>query len=131
MRLALQVTGSENFRLETRNAKLKKLLADTMLDELKDLLAKKMVTPAAKREAVAHLRPAFDMSNPEPRDRHLTFSTSQSQAGVAAHSHNFRTCGMHTDWVFFIDGFDSEDFWVKCTSPVLVSSTSFRKKKWN
>jgi putative transposase len=35
-----------------------------MLDNaaLKDLLAKKMVTPAAKREAVADLRSAFDMS---------------------------------------------------------------------
>jgi putative transposase len=43
---------------------LKKLLADAMLDHaaLKELLAKKMATPAAKREAVAHLRPAFDMS---------------------------------------------------------------------
>jgi hypothetical protein len=35
-----------------------------MLDNaaLKDLLAKKMVTPAAKRDAVAHLRSAFDTS---------------------------------------------------------------------
>jgi hypothetical protein len=36
--------------LESENAKLKKPLADVMLDNasLKDLLAKKMVTPAAK-----------------------------------------------------------------------------------
>jgi hypothetical protein len=39
-------------------------LADAMLDNaaLKDLLAKKMVTPAAKREAVAHARSAFELS---------------------------------------------------------------------
>jgi putative transposase len=50
--------------LESENAKLKKLLADAMLDNaaLKDLLAKKMVTPAAKREAVAHVRSAFELS---------------------------------------------------------------------
>jgi len=50
--------------LDSENARLKKLLAEGMLDNaaLKDLLAKKIVTPAAKREAVAHLRTAFDMS---------------------------------------------------------------------
>ena len=43
--------------VKDENAKLKRLLADTMLDNvaLKNLLAKKMVTPAAEREAVAHL----------------------------------------------------------------------------
>src|SRR5215467_3459458 len=47
--------------LEEENAKLKKLLADAMLDNaaLKDLLGKKMVTPAACREAGAHLRGGF------------------------------------------------------------------------
>jgi hypothetical protein len=42
--------------LEDENAKLKKLLAEAMLDNaiLKDVAAKKMVTPAAKREAVVH-----------------------------------------------------------------------------
>jgi len=49
--------------LETENAKLKRLLADAILDNaaLKELL-EKMVTPAAGREAVAHLRGKFAMS---------------------------------------------------------------------
>lgn len=43
--------------LEDENAKLKKLLADAMLDNLmlKGITQKKMVTPAVRREAVAHL----------------------------------------------------------------------------
>ncbi|MGH6620974.1 MAG: IS3 family transposase [Alphaproteobacteria bacterium] len=43
--------------LEDENAKLKKLLAEAMLDNamLKDIAGKKMVTPAARREAAAHL----------------------------------------------------------------------------
>lgn len=57
--------------LEDENAKLKKLLAEAMLNNemLKDIAAKKMVTPAARRvtpaarrEAVAHLRVAFEVS---------------------------------------------------------------------
>ncbi|TIL68271.1 IS3 family transposase [Mesorhizobium sp.] len=50
--------------LEDENTRLKRLLADAMLDNaaLKDLLGKKMVTPAAEREGVAHLRTAFEMS---------------------------------------------------------------------
>jgi hypothetical protein len=50
--------------LEEENTKLKKLLADAILDNaaLKDLLIKKMVTPAVKREAVAHLQGAHGMS---------------------------------------------------------------------
>ncbi len=42
--------------LEEGNSRLKKLLAEAMLDNavLKDLVSKKMVTPSAKREAVAH-----------------------------------------------------------------------------
>jgi putative transposase len=49
--------------LEDENAKLKKLLADAMLDNamLKDVAAK-MVTPAAGREAVAQLRVAYEVS---------------------------------------------------------------------
>ncbi|MEQ1956327.1 IS3 family transposase [Mesorhizobium sp. CN2-181] len=44
--------------LEEENARLKKLLADQMLEAsaLRELLFKKMVGPVAKREAVAHLR---------------------------------------------------------------------------
>jgi hypothetical protein len=50
--------------LESETARLKKLLADAMLDNAapKDLPAKKMVMTAAEREAVAHLRSAFDIS---------------------------------------------------------------------
>ncbi|NJO33617.1 MAG: IS3 family transposase [Rhodospirillales bacterium] len=42
--------------LEDENGKLKKLLAETMLDIaiLKDINARKLVTPAARRQAVAH-----------------------------------------------------------------------------
>ena len=50
-------------QLEDENAKLKRLLADAMLDNtaLKDILGK-MVMPAARRDAVAHLETAFEMS---------------------------------------------------------------------
>jgi len=43
--------------LEDENAKLMKLLAEAMLDNaiLKDVAAKKMVTPDVKRNAVAHV----------------------------------------------------------------------------
>lgn len=62
----MDVSEAKRLRsLEDENAKLKRLLADAMLDDaaLKDLLIrKKMVTPAAKREAVAHLRTAFEVS---------------------------------------------------------------------
>ena len=49
--------------LENENAKLKKLLAEQMLDAsaLRELL-EKMVGPVAKREAVAHLRSVMDLS---------------------------------------------------------------------
>ncbi|WP_373458637.1 IS3 family transposase [Sphingomonas faeni] len=61
----LEVSDAKRLRaLEEENGRLKRLLADTMLDNagLKDLLFKKMVTPAAKREAVAHLQTALGMS---------------------------------------------------------------------
>ncbi|WP_155253484.1 IS3 family transposase [Bradyrhizobium japonicum] len=50
--------------LEEENAKLKKLLAEQMLDAaaLRELLFKKMVGPAAKRAAVAHLEAAMGLS---------------------------------------------------------------------
>ncbi|WP_086022819.1 IS3 family transposase [Sinorhizobium sp. CCBAU 05631] len=50
--------------LEDENAKLKRLLADAMLDNaaLKDLFGKEVVTPAAKRSAVAHLMSQHGMS---------------------------------------------------------------------
>ena len=43
--------------LEDENAKLKKLLAEAMLDNavLKDINSQKVVTPAAQRQAVAHV----------------------------------------------------------------------------
>ena len=48
-------------QLEDGNAKLKRLLADAMLENvaLKDLVTNK-VTPAAKREAVARLVSAYE-----------------------------------------------------------------------
>ncbi|NEK46936.1 IS3 family transposase [Rhizobium leguminosarum] len=50
--------------LEDENTKLKRLLADAMLDNaaLKDLFGKEVVTPAAKRNAVAHLMSHHEMS---------------------------------------------------------------------
>ncbi|QAS83253.1 IS3 family transposase (plasmid) [Rhizobium acidisoli] len=50
--------------LEDENTKLKRLLADAMLDNaaLKDLFGKEVVTPAAKRKAVAHLMSHHEMS---------------------------------------------------------------------
>jgi len=54
----LEVSEAKRLRaLEDENAKLKRLLADAKLDNagLKDLFTKK-VTPAAKRESVAHLQ---------------------------------------------------------------------------
>ncbi|WP_404926353.1 IS3 family transposase [Mesorhizobium sp. ORM16] len=50
--------------LEDENAKLKKLLADQMLEAsaLRELLFKKMVGPAVKREAVAHLQAVMGLS---------------------------------------------------------------------
>ncbi|WP_442967026.1 IS3 family transposase, partial [Rhizobium sp. C4] len=50
--------------LEEENAKLKKLLAEQMLDvaALRELLFKKMVGPAAKRDAVAHLKAMMGLS---------------------------------------------------------------------
>ncbi|WP_183986216.1 IS3 family transposase [Sphingomonas jinjuensis] len=61
----LEVSDAKRLRsLEEENARLKRLLADKMLDNagLKDLLFKKMVTPAAKRQAVAHLQATLGMS---------------------------------------------------------------------
>ncbi|WP_094447701.1 MULTISPECIES: IS3 family transposase [unclassified Rhizobium] len=50
--------------LEDENARLKKLLAEQMLDAaaLRELLGKKMVGPAAKREAVTHLKAMMGLS---------------------------------------------------------------------
>ncbi|WP_426611339.1 IS3 family transposase [Bradyrhizobium sp. McL0616] len=50
--------------LADENAKLKKLLAESMLDNamLKDLNSKKLVTPVARRQAVAHLCSSFEVS---------------------------------------------------------------------
>jgi transposase InsO family protein len=52
----LEVSEARRLReLESENAKLKRLLADTMLDNV-------ALTPAAKREAVAHLQACHGMS---------------------------------------------------------------------
>ena len=55
----MEVSEAKRLRqLGDENAKLKKLLAEQMLDAaaLRELLSKKMVGPVAKREAVAHLQ---------------------------------------------------------------------------
>jgi len=50
--------------LEDENAKLKRLLADAMFDKvgLEGTTGKEMVTPAARREAVALLREKLEVS---------------------------------------------------------------------
>ncbi len=61
----LDVSEAKRLRsLEDENAKLKKLLAEAMLDkrDAEGYRRKKMVTPAARREAVAHLRVAYEVS---------------------------------------------------------------------
>src|ERR1700720_4105003 len=61
----LEVSEAKRLRaLEDENGRLKRMLADTMLDNaaLKDLLGKKVVTPAARREAARYLRQAYEMS---------------------------------------------------------------------
>ncbi|XHO98283.1 IS3 family transposase (plasmid) [Azospirillum sp. A26] len=55
----LEVSEARRLKaLEDENTRLKKLLAEAMLDNaiLKDVAGKKMVTPAAVRNAVAHVR---------------------------------------------------------------------------
>ncbi|WP_404654332.1 IS3 family transposase [Bradyrhizobium sp. USDA 336] len=61
----MDVSEAKRLRaLEEENAKLKKLLAEQMLDTaaLRELLFKKMVGPAAKRAAVAHLQAVMSLS---------------------------------------------------------------------
>lgn len=50
---------------EDESAKLKRLLADAMLENaaLKDLLSKKLVTPAEERDAVAHVQTRLEMTS--------------------------------------------------------------------
>ena len=70
--------------LEDENAKLTRLLADAMLDAaaLKGLLGKKMVGPAAKREA--HLRTQFEMGasgGPRPSSARIARRLKVASAG--------------------------------------------------
>ena len=61
----MEISDAKRLRsLEEENRKLKKLLAESMLDQaaLKRASDKKMVGPAAKREAVAHLRNVVQVS---------------------------------------------------------------------
>ena len=61
----MDVSEAKRLRmLEDENRKLKKLLAESMLDNARAQGAsgKKMVGPAAKRDAVAHLRSVLEMS---------------------------------------------------------------------
>ena len=50
--------------LEDENAKLKRMLADAMLDNVgaEGSAGKKVVTPAARREAAAYLQSTYEMS---------------------------------------------------------------------
>ncbi|WP_370099109.1 IS3 family transposase [Bradyrhizobium yuanmingense] len=61
----MDVSEAKRLRaLEEENAKLKKLLAEQMLDAaaLRELLSKKLVGPAAKRAAIAHLQAVMSLS---------------------------------------------------------------------
>ncbi|QFR33437.1 IS3 family transposase [Ancylobacter sp. TS-1] len=61
----MDVSEAKRLRaLEDENAKLKRMLADAMLDNvaLKDLPGKEVVTPAAERRAVVHLMDVHGMS---------------------------------------------------------------------
>ncbi|WP_407187663.1 IS3 family transposase [Bradyrhizobium centrosematis] len=61
----MDVSEAKRLRaLEEENGKLKKLLAEQMLDAaaLRELLSQKMVGPAAKRAAVAHLQAVMSLS---------------------------------------------------------------------
>ena len=78
--------------LEDENAKLKKLLAEAMLDNamLKDIAEKKMVTPAAGREAVAHLRVAFEVSERRACSRSEPIA---HRSAIAAPGRTMGRCG--------------------------------------
>ncbi len=54
--------------LEEENARLKRIVADQTLDlaAMKDLLAKKLMTPMAKRNAMGILQPSTACHNAEP-----------------------------------------------------------------
>ena len=61
----LEVSEAKRLKaLEEKNAKLRKLLAEQMLNAaaLREFLSKKWSGPAAKREGVAHLRAAMGLS---------------------------------------------------------------------
>ncbi|WP_148311852.1 IS3 family transposase [Bradyrhizobium japonicum] len=61
----MDVSEAKRLRaLEEENGKLKKLLAEQMLDAaaLRELLSQKMVGPAAKRAAIAHLQAVMSLS---------------------------------------------------------------------
>ncbi|MFC3615139.1 IS3 family transposase [Lutimaribacter marinistellae] len=61
----LEVSDARRLKaLEDENTKLKKLLAEQMLDNamLKDVASRKLVTPGVKREAVAHVCTAHQVS---------------------------------------------------------------------
>jgi putative transposase len=61
----MDVSEAKRLReLQAENAKLKKLLAETLLDKvaLEDVVSKKVVTPSAKRAALGYLPQAYAMS---------------------------------------------------------------------
>ncbi|MEN3168494.1 IS3 family transposase [Gluconobacter sp. OJA] len=61
----LEVSEAKRLKaLEDENSRLKRLLADAMLDNaaLKEIVGKKVVTPVAKRQAVRHIQEALTLS---------------------------------------------------------------------
>jgi putative transposase len=68
--------------LEDENGKLKKLVAEQMLDNamLRDIHAKRMVTPAGKREAVFFLCETHGVSHPLPRQAIAEQSAERGRA---------------------------------------------------
>jgi putative transposase len=60
----LDVSNAKRLRSLEENGRLKRMLADAMLDNaaLKDLLGEKVATPATRREAATCLHQTFEMS---------------------------------------------------------------------
>lgn len=63
----MEATEAPRLReLEEENARLEKLLSEQMLhnEALRDVLSKKMVRPAARRQAVEYVRTAYQLGDP-------------------------------------------------------------------
>jgi putative transposase len=94
----LEVSEAKRLKaLEDENGRLKRMLADAMLDNvaLKDLLGKKMVTPAAHREAAAYLQSTYEMSDRTDRTS-VRYEATREDDGVLRAPHG---AGAGTSWV--------------------------------